>query len=95
MSYKAWNAPLEYPNKRSKHDIKESEGNMFNPIVKANIQGQKHLGRCAFAKPELFNYRKPKHVVQNQKNGHINPQNNHNYHDEIDLYQWISKRNTQ
>ena len=41
--------PVEYPSKKSKHDIKESEGNMFNPIFKGNVQGWKHPGRCALA----------------------------------------------
>ena len=48
-----------------KHDIKESEGNMFNPIFKENIQWPKHSGSCASAEPELRGYRKPKHVFQN------------------------------
>ena len=39
------NSPVEYPSKDSKHDIKESEGNMFNPIFNENSQGQKHPGR--------------------------------------------------
>ena len=30
--------PLEHSSIESKHDIKESEGNMFNPIFKANVQ---------------------------------------------------------
>ena len=42
------NFPVEYPSRESKHDIKESEGNMFNPIFKENVQGRKHTGRCAF-----------------------------------------------
>ena len=46
------------------------------------------------AELELFSYRKPKHVVQNEKNGN----NYHNYHDEnhdeIVLYQRNSKRST-
>ena len=34
------------------HDIKESEGDMFNPIFKENVQGQKHPGRCITAEPK-------------------------------------------
>ena len=34
--------------------IKESEGNMFNPIFKKNVQGRKHPGSCAYAEPELL-----------------------------------------
>ena len=63
MSCKARNAPIEYPME-SKHDIKESEDNMFNPIFKENAQGQKHPGSCAFVEPELLSYRKPKRVQQ-------------------------------
>ena len=52
-----------------------------------------HVG-CAFAEPELLSYRKPKLVVQNEKNGHKNTNNSHNYHEnlnenrnEIEIYQ--------
>ena len=44
---------LELPCRECKHDIKESKGNMVNPIFKENVQGQKHPGSCAFAEPEL------------------------------------------
>ena len=44
ISYKAWNSPVEYPSRESKQDIKESEGNIYNPIFKKNVQGQKHPG---------------------------------------------------
>ena len=44
-----------------------SEGNMFNPIFKENVQGRKHPGSCAFTVPELLSYRKLKRVVQNWK----------------------------
>ena len=56
ISCKAWNSPVEYPSRECKHDtcIKESKGNMFNPIFKENVQGQKHPGSCAFAEPELL-----------------------------------------
>ena len=48
MSYKDLNAPVEYPSRECEHDIKESEGNMFNSIFKdnvlsGNIQGVAHL----------------------------------------------------
>ena len=46
--------PVEYPSRECKHDIKESKGNMFNPIFKENVQGQKHPRSCAFAEPELL-----------------------------------------
>ena len=52
--------PVEYPRRECEHDIKESEGNMFNPIFKENVQGQTNPGSCAFAEPELLNFRKPK-----------------------------------
>ena len=51
---KAWNSPVEYPSRECKHDIKESKGNMFSPIVKENVQGRKHPESCAFAEPELL-----------------------------------------
>ena len=64
---------------------------MINPIFKENAQGRKHRGSCAFAEPKLLSYRKPKHIVHNEKNGNKNPNNRHNYqyenHDEIKLYQ--------
>ena len=41
---------------------------MLDPIWKENVQGQKRPGSWAFAEPELLNYRKPKRVVQNEKN---------------------------
>ena len=46
--------PVEYPSRECKHDIKESEGNMFNPIFKENVQGRKYPGSCAFAELELL-----------------------------------------
>ena len=46
--------PVEYSSRECKHDIKESKGNMFNPIFKENVQGQKHPGSCAFAEPKLL-----------------------------------------
>ena len=84
--------PVEYPSTESKHDIKESEGNIFNPIFKGNVQGRKHPERCAFVEPELLSYRKSKHVAQNENSGHKNLNNNNNYHDEIELVQGISRR---
>ena len=87
------NSPVEYSYKEWKHDIKESEGNMFNPIFMKNVQGRRHPGSCASAESELFSQRKPRSVVQKIKNDHKNPNynNSHNYldenHDEIKLYQ--------
>ena len=52
--------PVEYPSRECKHDIKESEGNMLNPIFKENVQGWKYPGSCAFADPKLLSCRKPK-----------------------------------
>ena len=46
--------PVEYPSRECKHDIKESKGNMLDPIFKENVQERKHLGSCAFAEPELL-----------------------------------------
>ena len=60
-----------------------------------NIQGW----ACAFAEPELLNYREHKRVFQNERNGHKSHNNNHNYydenHDKIGLYQGNSKRQHQ
>ena len=36
--------PVEYPGRECKHDIKEFDTNMFNPLFKENVQGQKHPG---------------------------------------------------
>ena len=64
-----------------------------------NVQGQKHPGCCAFAEPEQLSYRKPKHVVQNEKDGHKKPNNIHDYHDEnqnrIELFLRNNKKSTQ
>ena len=49
-----WNSPVDYPCRVCKHDIKESKGNVFNPIFKDNDQGQKHPESCVFAEPELL-----------------------------------------
>ena len=38
-----------YPSRECEYDIKESKGNMFNPIFKENVKGRKHPGSCAFA----------------------------------------------
>ena len=44
---------LSLSSRECKHDIKESKGNMSNPISKENVQGRKHPG-SAFAEPELL-----------------------------------------
>ena len=41
---------LDFQKMDCKHDIKESKGNMFNPILKDNVQGQKHPGSYASLK---------------------------------------------
>ena len=51
--------PVEYSSRESKQDITESEGNLFNPIFKGNVQGKKHPGRCESVEPELPSYRSP------------------------------------
>ena len=55
---------------------------MLNPIFKESVQGRKHPGSCAFAEQVLLVYRKPKSVVQKEKNGHKNTDISYNYHDE-------------
>ena len=52
--------PCRISSRGCKHDIKETEGDMFNPIFKDSVQARKHPGSCAFAKPELLSYRTPK-----------------------------------
>ena len=47
---------------------------------------------CAFAEPEQLGNRKSKRVVQNKKNGHKNPNDSYNYHDEIEHHQVISHK---
>ena len=81
-----------HPCRKSKPDVKESESDMFNPIFKGNVSGRKHHGRFTFAESELLCNRKLKRIVQNKEIGHKNPNDNHNCHDEIELYQGISKR---
>ena len=39
ISCKAWNSPVEYPSTESKHDINVAEGNMLNPMLNENVQG--------------------------------------------------------
>ena len=51
---------LELPCRECRHDIKESKGNMLNPIFKENVQGRQHPGSCAFAESDLLRYKTPK-----------------------------------
>ena len=37
-------------------DYKESDDNMFNPILKENVPGRKYPTSCAFAEQDLFNH---------------------------------------
>ena len=71
---------------------------MFNPILKENVQGRKHPGSCAFAEPKLLRQRKPTMKVQKVINGHKNPNDSHNchdeYHDELELYQGSCDRSS-
>ena len=70
---------------------------MLNPIWNEDVQMRKHPGSCAFAEPELLSYRNPKRVAQNKK-GHKNANNSHNYHDEnhdeIKFFEGKSKKST-
>ena len=47
------NPPVEYPKRETKHDIKESESNMFHPIFTEMAQMQKYSGRCVVAETKL------------------------------------------
>ena len=67
---------------------------MFILITKESAQVLKHSGRCAIAEPELFSYRKAKYEVQSEQNGHKTANDNYNHHDEIELSNAISKKNT-
>ena len=49
------NFPVEYHSGECKHDINESEGHMFSPIFKENVQGWNHPGSCTFLDPGLLN----------------------------------------
>ena len=68
---------------------------MFNPIFKENVQGRKHPGSCAFAEKKV---KKALTVDQKVINGHRNPNDSHNCHDEnhdeIEFYQGNSDRST-
>ena len=66
ISCKASNSLVEYHNRVSKHDIKGSNGNMFNAIFKENVQGQKHSRRFFVAESGLPSFRKPQYVGQNE-----------------------------
>ena len=48
------------------HDTRESEGNMFNPIFKVIVQGQKHPGRCVVAEPKRPSLKSPISLGQNE-----------------------------
>ena len=43
ISLKAWSPSVKYPNREYKHDIKESEGNIFSLLLKGDVQGDAHL----------------------------------------------------
>ena len=70
--------PRRISSREYKDDIKYSEGNMFNPILKENVLERKHSGSFPFAEPELLSYKKHKRIVQYEKNGHNNPQKSPN-----------------
>ena len=57
--------------------------------------GGGHMELCIWER-KLLSYRKPKRVVQNEENGHTNLNDSPNYdigtHDEIEHYEWNSKR---
>ena len=78
--------PVEYPSRESKHNIKESEINMSNPIFKANVHEQNHPGTCVVAVPELASHWKSNRGVQSEWNDHQNRNNDRTHHDEIALY---------
>ena len=61
---------MEYPSRECKYDIEEPEGkhvqsNIQGECPAAEISRESHICRTS--------HRKPKRVVQNEKNGHNNP----------------------
>ena len=55
ISCKAFNSPVEYPSRECKHDIKESEGNMFNLIFKEKVKGLKIQGGALLQNQNYLN----------------------------------------
>ena len=96
----AYNSPVECPSRDCKHDMKESECNMCNPIFQANVRGRNiqvvaHLQNHNY----LISHRKLESVVQKVKKWPLKSRptidNYHNEnHDEIEFYQGNSKRST-
>ena len=84
------NCRCKIVDSRSVHSWSLIHGLRWSGLIKVG-HGQKHPGSCAFAEAELLRYRKPKRIVQNEKNGCKNPNSSHNYHDEnhdeIEFYQ--------
>ena len=70
INCKALNSPVEYPSGEYKHDTKESEGRMFNPIFNENVQGRKHPGSRAFAEPVKDIVKGAHDDTQHQNNTH-------------------------
>ena len=95
-SCKAWNSPVAYPRRVCKHDIKESEDNLFSPTFE--VQGRNIHGVAHFAEQILLSSESVKSVVPKETNGHRKANLNHTYHDEnhdaLQFYQGISKRST-
>ena len=67
ISCKAWISPAEYPSGECKHYIKESEGNMFNPVFKENVQEWRHPGSCADDNYDIIWIIPTQHMCESQK----------------------------
>ena len=63
--------PVKYPSRECKHDIKDSEGNVFTNI-KEECPEEETLRELRICRTTTT-YRKPKHVVQNEKIDHKIP----------------------
>ena len=59
ISCKVWNSTVQYPSRKCKHDINESEEN-----IQKECPGTETSRGCAFAESELLSYLEHKHVVQ-------------------------------
>ena len=87
MSCKAWNSPVEYPIwEYKKNDIKNTDGNMLNPISYKKVRGQKHSGRWAVSDARLPVSESLNLQFMMDSNGHKHPSNSRNYHGEIGRY---------
>ena len=88
----------EYPSRGSKHDTKESECNMFNPIYSRIISVVKNIQEVVHLQNQNFLVTKSLKCSSKVMDGHKNPNHSHNYHDEnheeTEFYQGNSNMST-